>query len=62
MKKLFALLLCALLLCGAASAPAEEGALPVGTLKLEWLDDEATAHFFVENPGPEEGGDLYVRF
>ena len=43
-------------------ASPEEGALPVGTLKLEWLDDEATAHFFVENPGPEEGGDLYVRF
>lgn len=43
-------------------ASPEEGALPVGTLKLEWLDDEATAHFFVEDPGPEEGGDLYVRF
>lgn len=33
-----------------------------GTLMVEWLDDEATAHFFVENPGVSEGGDFYVRF
>ena len=33
-----------------------------GTLMLEWLKDEAEAHFFVENPGVAEGGDCYVRF
>ena len=47
-------------------AQAEEGdgdtGLPHGTLMVEWLDDEATAHFFVQDPGVAEGGDCYVRF
>ena len=33
-----------------------------GTLMVEWQDDNATAHLFVENPGVAEGGDCYVRF
>ncbi len=33
-----------------------------GTLMVEWLEDDTVAHFFVENPGPAEGGDCYVRF
>lgn len=46
----------------------EEGAdvqatdAPHGTLMVEWLDDGATAHFFVDQPGVAEGGDCYVRF
>lgn len=40
----------------AAEAPAH------GTLMVDWLDDEATAHFYAENPGVAEGGDCYVRF
>ena len=33
-----------------------------GTLMVEWLDDEATVHFYVENPGPGDGGEWYVYF
>ena len=33
-----------------------------GTLMMDWDDDEQTAHFYAENPGPGEGGDCYVRF
>ena len=29
---------------------------------LEWLDDEATAHFYVKDPGTAEGGECTVRF
>ena len=43
-----------------ASASAE--APVMGTLMVEWQDDENTAHFFVENPGVAEGGECYVRF
>lgn len=35
---------------------------PHGTLMLEWLDDNATAHFYANDPGVSEGGDCYVRF
>lgn len=41
---------------------AEAAGLPHGTLMLEWLDDEAAAHFFAQDPGVAEGGDCYVRF
>ena len=33
-----------------------------GTLMVEWNDGEQEAQFFVQDPGPGEGGDLYVRF
>ena len=33
-----------------------------GTLLVEWLDDEATAHFYVDDPHTSEGGDFYVHF
>ena len=33
-----------------------------GTLMVDWLDDEATAHFYAENPGVAEGGECTVRF
>ena len=39
-----------------AEAPAR------GTLMVEWLDDEATARFYADNPGVAEGGECYVRF
>lgn len=32
------------------------------TLMVEWLEDEAVAHFFAQDPGPGDGGDCYVRF
>lgn len=44
-----------------AEAPAEEEA-PHGRLMLEWLDEEQTAHFFVQDPGVAEGGECRVRF
>lgn len=43
-----------------AAEPAESE--PIGVMMLEWLDDENTAHFYVENAGVAEGGDCYVRF
>ena len=54
----------------AAPAAAEEGqsedeapdTAPIGVMMLEWLDDESTAHFFVQDPGVAEGGECYVRF
>lgn len=36
--------------------------LPHGTLMLEWLDDGATAHLFVDSPGVAEGGECTVKF
>lgn len=33
-----------------------------GTLMVEWLNDEAEAHFFVQNPGPGDGGEITVSF
>lgn len=33
-----------------------------GTLMVDWLDDEATARFYAENPGVAEGGECTVRF
>lgn len=44
------------------TATEPQGETVRGTMMVEWLDDEATAHFFVENPGVAEGGDCYVRF
>jgi len=35
---------------------------PHGTMMLEWLDDNATAHFYVKDPGVAEGGECTVRF
>lgn len=35
---------------------------PHGTMMLEWLDDNATAHFYVQDPGVAEGGECTVRF
>ena len=52
----------------APAAPAtEEGAeqkyQPVrGTLMVEWLNDEASAHFYVKDPGVAEGGECTVNF
>ena len=46
-----------------ASGEAPQADAPArGTLMVEWLEDDTVAHFFVENPGPAEGGDCYVRF
>ena len=42
------------------AAPAEP--LPRGTLMVEWLDDENTVHFYVDQPGAGEGGECTVRF
>ena len=44
-----------------------EGELHVGyasdaTLMVEWLENESVAHFFLDNPGEQDGGDWYVRF
>ena len=47
---------------GEATQAEAEPKAPHGTLMVEWLDNDATAHFFVENPGVAEGGDCYVRF
>ena len=33
-----------------------------GTMMVEWLEDESVAHFYVDNPGVAEGGELFVRF
>lgn len=33
-----------------------------GTMMVEWLEDETVAHFYVDNPGTAEGGELFVRF
>ena len=35
---------------------------PHGTMMLEWLDDNKTAHFYVKDPGVAEGGECTVRF
>ncbi len=49
-----------------ADGEATDGETPAGlshgTLMVEWLDDGATAHFYVQDPGVAEGGDCYVRF
>lgn len=46
-----------------AATEAAEAEKPAhGTLMVEWLDDEATAHLFVADPGVADGGDCYVRF
>ena len=29
---------------------------------VEWLNDEKTAHFFVEDPDIADGGDWYINF
>ena len=51
---------------GAVAPAAEDGAEPVqlphGTLMVEWLDDEETVHFYVEDPGVAEGGESTLRF
>ena len=36
--------------------------LPHGTLMVDWLDENQTAHFFVKDPGPGEGGECTVKF
>lgn len=46
----------------AADDGAQETALPHGTLMVEWLEDEAGVHFYVENPGAGEGGECTLRF
>lgn len=48
----------------ATGAPAEPVLIdtPHGTLMLEWLDDNRTAHFYVQDPGVAEGGECTVRF
>ena len=33
-----------------------------GSLMIEWLEDETVVHLFVQNPGPGDGGDWYLRF
>ena len=33
-----------------------------GKLMVEWLNDEKTAHFFVEDPDIADGGDWYINF
>ncbi len=35
---------------------------PIGTMMLEWLEDDTVAHFYVENAGVAEGGECTVRF
>ncbi len=35
---------------------------PRGTMMLEWLDDNSTAHFYVKDPGTAEGGECTVKF
>ena len=35
---------------------------PHGTMMLEWLDDNSTAHFYVKDPGVAEGGECTVKF
>lgn len=35
---------------------------PHGTLMLEWLDDNDTAHFYVKDAGVAEGGEYTLRF
>ena len=35
---------------------------PHGTMMLEWLDDNTTAHFYVKDPGVAEGGECTVKF
>ncbi len=35
---------------------------PHGTMMLEWLDDNAAAHFYVTDPGVAEGGECTLRF
>lgn len=35
---------------------------PHGTMMLEWLDDNSTAHFYVKDPGTAEGGECTVKF
>lgn len=50
---------------GATETSGEEGEavqLPRGTLMVEWLDDEAAARFYVQEPGPGEGGECTVTF
>ena len=32
------------------------------TMMVEWLKDETVAHFYVDNPGVAEGGEMFVRF
>ena len=46
----------------AEAAAAQVIELPQGTMMLEWLDDGATAHFYVDDPGVGEGGECTVRF
>ena len=48
---------------GIAPATGEDGtAGPIGTMMLEWLEDDTVAHFYVENAGVAEGGECTVRF
>lgn len=35
---------------------------PIGTMMLEWLENDTVAHFYVENAGVAEGGECTVRF
>lgn len=51
---------------GTAQAPAEGEEAPAetptrGTLMVEWLDEGKTVHFFVDNPGPAEGGECTLH-
>ena len=48
----------------AAETSADEGTESehFGVMMMEWLDDESTAHFYVENPGVAECGECFVRF
>lgn len=47
----------------AAEEGAEEKPQPArGTLMVEWLNDEAAAHFYVKDPGVAEGGECTVTF
>lgn len=46
---------------GPSSEEATAVELPRGTLMVEWLDDETTAHFYVQDPGPGEGGECTVK-
>ena len=45
----------------AEAAPVELIDTPHGTMMLEWLDDDTTAHFYVKDPGTAEGGEYTLR-
>lgn len=47
---------------GEAAEEAQVIETPHGTMMMEWLDDNTTAHFYVQDPGVAEGGECTVRF